>query len=242
MSEFHDGLSLRLRWQDAFETAGIPSPELFSMSESEFAQMCDMLSDAGFSPSRVPDSAPPSLSALFRASKHGFPLSERNYEARPPLFFGAPPSEADALPAADRGTRDEQDRSFQEALARQRQREAEMDEQRVIEAAIADSRERTVAAARTAAQDRFRAIGPEPEFGIKLAVALPSRRRIFRKFTDQAPGADIFAWVAHEEELCVDGVPIAFELVNGVTRLDGGRSLKEQGITRQSLFTVMVTD
>jgi hypothetical protein len=78
---------------------------------------------------------------------------------------------------------------------------------------------------------------PEPEDGILVAVALPSKKRAARKFDKDAPGGDIARWVATDHE--ISGGKFELRLGTGQV-VDPKKTLAEQGIVARTLLTVVV--
>jgi hypothetical protein len=152
-----------------------------------------------------------------------------------PAVVVAPPN----LPDPDRLMRHEQDRGFEAALYTQQQREIAAEARAHEEEERAEDR----VAMRASIEIMFQEIGPEPTDGVRIAVMLPSRTRIIRRFLAADNAEMIFRWVSHEDEMFdADGMPKNFDLVNGIDIVRREATLEEQGMGRATLLSVMERD
>jgi hypothetical protein len=167
-------------------------------------------------------------SAMF--SIHVLPPPPPAPESHPPAF---PEGDADRL------MRHEQDRGFEAALHTQQQREIEQEAREWEEKERAQGR----VAMRESINLMFEELGPEPPGGVTIAVVLPSRTRITRRFLATDRGEMIFRWVRHEDELFdADGAPKHFDLANGIGIVRPDGTLIDQGMGRPARLTVMESD
>jgi hypothetical protein len=119
------------------------------------------------------------------------------------------------------------ERSAREAAIRAEQQQKE-------QKTAADLKARHDAISARAAQ-----VPPEPANGIQLAIVLPDRTRIMRKFSRDQSADDVAAFVANLKQLFDSkGRPIEFDLCCGMTPLDRNQTLEQQGITGRTLLTV----
>ena len=87
-----------------------------------------------------------------------------------------------------------------------------------------------------------RGLGDEPEDGVPVAVNLPSRRRIVRKFSVESLGEDVYTWVAGEDEMFQDDLtPLKFELRRVLGQiLERDKTLDEQKLQVKFLLNVAI--
>jgi hypothetical protein len=213
-------------WASAFEQIGVNRVAMRDLSEEEFCQQCAFITEAGLGPGLpVPT---PVVRPTFRSSA-----------PRPPPSF--PVRESSGV------IREKQNEEFARAQFAEKQRQKEDDERRAKE-----ERERQEKLQRKE-QDRRRireeirgkaaALPPEKADGIVIAVTLPSRERIQRKFGLDQRAEDIFAFVADQEQLFDEaGNPKEFELSQGTDDVVREKTLAEQGITRRTLLRVVIIE
>jgi hypothetical protein len=77
----------------------------------------------------------------------------------------------------------------------------------------------------------------EPEDGVLITVALPSRKRITRKFDKDGTAGDVVRWVAADDEM--SGARFELRLGTGLV-VDAKRTLADQGIAARTLLNVVV--
>jgi hypothetical protein len=218
-------MSERAAWVYAFEGIGMGHFELFSMTEEEFCEKCQFLSDAGLAPD--------------------LPVPRPNLD--PPFD----PRAMREAPLPSRVTSDEirrtQNEEFviAESLAQKRikdDQERKDEEQRVRVEQVRLEKENR-ANVRNVIRQRAAALPEESKDGILIAITLPSRGRIQRKFRSSEPAQDVFAFVADNEELFDEnGDPLEFELSQGKGDLIRDKTLAEQGVTGRTLLRVVVIE
>jgi hypothetical protein len=139
----------------------------------------------------------------------------------------------------DRSTIIEQNNEYAEAMRLQKEAEIAQNKRKLEEDAAKLDRSIDIEAMRACIQMQFSDLGPEPEIGVKLMAELPGKKRVARKFAPEDVGEKLFWWIAHEEEMFVNGEPVEFNLLNGVVPVDRNQTLADQNIQRPTLLRVM---
>lgn len=132
----------------------------------------------------------------------------------------------------------EKERKEKEEAERQaREREERANREREEEAVRVMTGERL----KDALKERVRNLGPEPAQGVQIAIQMPSKRRIMRKFAKESLSDDLFLIVQADDEMFDEQYnQLEFSLTQGTGPVVKGQTFEQQGITRRTLVNVML--
>jgi hypothetical protein len=224
-------MSSREVWFEAFEAIGFNRIQVRQLTEEDFCEKCQFIYGAGL--------APPNVSVPT-------PSVQRSVVPPPVPSFGGGGRKPPFVPSNESSGTIRTNQNIEFELAErneQRRKEREEEEQK-----LAVRREKERLEDEEAERRRFReeirskaASLPESPNGVLIAIELPTRTRVQRKFDPKQLGSDVLAFVANQEEMFDEnGYPLDFELIQGKDELVKEKTLEEQGITRRTLMHVAV--
>ena len=90
--------------------------------------------------------------------------------------------------------------------------------------------------------DKYQILGAEPEKGIQLAILMPNNHRILRRFDIDKSADDVFTVVEGQEEMYDNKDSLMeYRIQYGLNEeLQRNKTLKEQGITKKTLLSVIL--
>ena len=216
-------------WVPAFQKEfGMSRDQVMELSDMEFCNQRDYLELEGVKPGPQPQIDEAAMEKMMVAILKKKAQIRRQQAANAanvqPQRRQMTQAERDLI-TEHQQLQQEQDHEYEEVLRIAKERE--------LEKAKLDPRKAILEAASQ--------LPPEPEDGIALAVVLPSHKRVTRKFATTAKGADVVIWVASQEELLGECEPVKFVLRQAAGDvIIQDKTLDEQGITRRTLFNVVL--
>jgi hypothetical protein len=235
----------REAWAPAFAKLGMTTEQVMQLSGTEFANYRDFLELEGFKPGPQPPVDEEAMQRLVLEAirkkaqmKKARPVIRQPIvkRDRPGVRRASEPAAVAAVVAEHFALREAQDREYEEVL-REAQQQKEEDEVQKVEkdGGTEDLKEER--------REKARNLAPEPSAGLTLAVDLPNRRRVVRRFAKDSIGSAVIDWIGGEEEMLGGEmeVPLNFELrsVSGAPIVRES-TLEEQGIANRTLFNVFV--
>jgi hypothetical protein len=236
---------LRSHWESSFQRAGIPSSQMFAMSDYDFVKACDVLIAAGFEIPALPDPSIAStqstlFSTLRSLPKPSSPPPERHPSTGLPSFLVRSPNCSPSLSVLDPAAVIRSS-SWEDSLPRghigspespaSTQMDCSIDEdpefERTFEAALmelpADSNDQPI---------------EDEDDSVNLTVVLPGGRSIQKKFQGTELGGEIFMWVGEQLQKGIE----KFEILVGKGQIEKGKSLRKQGIVGERILSVFEID
>lgn len=91
-------------------------------------------------------------------------------------------------------------------------------------------------------REKFKALPPEPDNGITIAVLLPDMKRIVRRFAEDELGSNVYTWVANDEALIKDNTfPQPFVLTRTLGNdIEEDKTLEEQQLRGRLMLTARI--
>jgi hypothetical protein len=94
---------------------------------------------------------------------------------------------------------------------------------------------------RDSLKKRAQNLPPEAADGIQIAIMMPSKKRIMRKFLKDQSCDDLFTLVDAEDEMFGESCGLrTYRLSQGPSFLEKGRTFEEQGILRRTMINVIL--
>ncbi|EAX82866.1 surface protein, putative [Trichomonas vaginalis G3] len=258
-------MSERVKWLGVFRNLGIVNSmgELERMSDADFQEKCAFCLDCGMAPDEDDE-----LTRAIQESLADYtpkpapkpeitkPELERNRKStprQPPQEPAKPqPSRPARPPRTESGQiRDQQNSDFarvqQQQLEKQMAEEkAQAEKQKQQHHQKAEKPKKSIPSSSSKEQLKEKAekLGSEPKDGISIGFHMMDGSKLKRKFKPTDKGNDLVTFVAANDKMFkADGTPIKFNLVQNMgASLNLSKSLKDQGITRSTMFTVDILD
>jgi hypothetical protein len=200
-------------WIPAFSKLGIGRDEVLTMSATDFINRRDYLESEGFRSGPLP---PVDEAKMEKMILRAIKFKAQTRRTEPPRLQPQPGPHLPQVVTEQRELLQQQDTEYAALL------------ERVQNAPLRPNVE---------VEHAPRPLPPEPEDGVLIAVALPSRKKITRKFDKDATGGDILSWVGTNNEMS----SASFELRLGTGHIvDVKKTLVDQGIATRTLLNAVI--
>lgn len=233
-------MNIREAWIIPFQKIGISRDETVNMTEEEFQNRCEFALECGYLPEKFEEE---------KKTSNNFWSKFKNATTRKQKDHPLPTRTPSSQIREDQNQeyiRAEKQAKEQQEIENQRKELEQIEQNRIEQENIEKAKREAILRQKT--KDQIFKLAQElaepSSNSVQIAIMMPSRKRIIRKFSKNSPADDVYIFTAAQEELFdEDSVPIQFELVlsYGGT-LKKGKTLEDQGITTSTLFNVITLD
>ena len=223
----------RLKWVQSLNSIGIEPDAILSMSDAEFQEKVALCQDCGLEPIDDID--------LAKAIAESIGIDVNALDSKP-----APKPKHSFPGRTDSGVlRDTQNEEFTRLQREEERRRREEEENRKK---AEEKPEPKIKISRNKSKDDFKKalnnLGPEPATGVRIGFTFHDGKRVVRKFAPTTKGKALQTFIAGQDNMFDEGgKPLGFSLQQTIgPELDLNVSLKDQGINKSAMFSVVLDD